>query len=380
MSSVLIVDDSSADRALFRTILTRVGYTVHEVAKGREAVAKAREVRPHAIILDVNLVDTDGHTVCRALRADPEVASVPVLMLTVRDNQDDVLAGLEAGADDYVAKDAPPEIVLARVRRLVQYRQMAMVAVLNEQLVQVGRLLAGIVHEIRGPLAVIRGSAELMRLQLSADDPHLQWIEPILRNAQLLQVRLEHLMATVRRGPAKDEVLDVAPLAREAADLFIKGTDPRGHQVSIEVNCEPDLPKVRADPGRLIQVFLNLLGNAHEAITDARSRGRIAMRGFAYRDLDREWVKIEVADDGPGIPEDYLERIFEPFFTTKEKGSGYGLYLACEILREQGGRLTVNNRPGGGACFTVWLAPAPTATPEPESTPAPGPTPEGQAG
>ena len=125
MSSVLIVDDSSADRALFRTILTRAGYTVHEVAKGREAVAKAREVRPHAIVLDVNLPDTDGHTVCRELRADPEVAGVPVLMLTVRDNDADVLAGLEAGADDYVAKDSLPEIVLARVRRLVQFRQMA---------------------------------------------------------------------------------------------------------------------------------------------------------------------------------------------------------------------------------------------------------------
>jgi signal transduction histidine kinase len=364
MSSVLIVDDSTTDRALFRTILSRVGYTVHEIAKGREALAKAREVRPHAIILDVNLVDTDGHTVCRALRADPEVGSIPVLMLTVRDDEADVLAGLEAGADDYVAKDSPEVIFLARVRRLVQYRQMSMVAVLNEQLVQVGRLLAGIVHEIRGPLSVIRGSAELMRLQLEPSDPHLQWIEPILRNAQLLQIRLEHLMATVRGGPAKVEVLDVAPLAREAADLFLKGTDPRGHHVAIETDFAPELPCVKADAGRLIQVFLNLFGNAHEAITEARAEGHITLRAFPYRDLERDWVKIEVADDGPGIPDAYLERIFEPFFTTKETGSGYGLYLASEILHEQKGRLTVNNRPAGGACFTVWLTPVPAAEPE----------------
>jgi signal transduction histidine kinase len=358
MSSVLIVDDSSTDRALFRTILNREGYTVHEVAKGREAMGKAREVRPHAIILDVNLLDTDGHSVCRALRADPELASIPVLMLTVRDNEADVLAGLEAGADDYVAKDAPNEIVLARVRRLVRYRQMAMVAVLNEQLVQVGRLLAGIVHEIRGPLAVIRGSAELIRLQLAADDPHLQWIEPILRNAQLLQVRLEHLMATVRSGPGKIETIEVASLAREAVDLFLKGTDPRGHQVAVEAEFVDALPQVRTDPGRLIQVLLNLLGNAHEAMAAAKLKGRITVRGLPYRDLEHSWVKIEVADDGPGIPDANLQRIFEPFFTTKEKGSGYGLYLAAELLREQGGRLTVNNHPGGGACFTVWLATA----------------------
>jgi signal transduction histidine kinase len=314
----------------------------------------------------VNLLDTDGHVVCRAFRADPDVANIPVLMLTVRDDQADVVAGLEAGADDYVAKDSPPEVVLARVRRLVQYRQMAMVAVLNEQLVQVGRLLAGIVHEIRGPLSVIRGSAELMRLHLADDDPHAQWLEPILRNAQLLQVRLEHLMATVRSGPAKVDILDVAPLAREAADLFLKGTDPRGCQVAIDTDFAADLPHVRVDAGRLIQVLLNLFGNAHEAITAASRQGHITLRGFPYRDLDREWVKLEVADDGPGIPEAYLERIFEPFFTTKETGTGYGLYLASEILREQGGRLTVNNHPGGGACFTVWLATAPAPESQPE--------------
>ena len=168
MGAVLIVDDSAADRALLRTILGRAGYTVYEVANGGDAVQKAREVRPHIIILDVNLPDLNGLAVCRAIRADREIGSVPVLMLTVRDDDTDVLAGLEAGADDYVAKDSAGAIVLGRVRRLIQFRQMSSMAMLNQQLVQVGRLLAGIVHEIRGPLAVIRGSAELL---LYTDSP-----------------------------------------------------------------------------------------------------------------------------------------------------------------------------------------------------------------
>jgi signal transduction histidine kinase len=112
--------------------------------------------------------------------------------------------------------------------------------------------------------------------------------------------------------------------------------------------------------------LLNLFGNAHEAITEAGRQGHITLRAFPYRDLDREWVKLEVADDGPGIPEAFIERVFEPFFTTKVTGTGYGLYLASEILREQGGRLTVNNHPGGGACFTVWLATAPAPESRPE--------------
>ena len=355
MGAVLIVDDNAADRALFRNILSRAGYTVHELSKGRETLARARELRPHAIVLDVNLLDTDGHSVCREVRADPELAGMPILMLTVRDNDADVLAGLEAGADDYVPKDSPGEILLARVRRLVQYRQMATVSVLNEHLVQVGRLLAGIVHEIRTPLVVIRGNAEVMQMHLGPDDPNRQWVEPILRNTQLLQVRLEHLMATVRSGPMVLATLEITPLIREAADLFTKGTDPRGVRLVIDSARGDGLPPVRADAGRLLQVFLSLFGNAHEAIAANRTEGRVTIATRIARAEDQDWVEIEVADDGPGIPDIYLDRIFEPFFTTKETGSGYGLYLAAEILREQHGRLTVRNGPNGGACFTVRL-------------------------
>jgi signal transduction histidine kinase len=361
MSAVLFVDDSPADRALFRVLLTRAGFTVHEASRGGEALAKAREVRPHAIVLDVNLPDIDGHTVCRRIRADAELVGVPVLMLTVRDNDADVLTGLEAGADDYVTKDSPGEIFLARIRRLIQYRQMTRVAALNEQLVQVGRLMAGIVHEIRGPLSVIRGSAELMKYQLAPGDAYLQWVDPILRNAQVLQVRLEHLMATVRSGPSILTLVELAPLIRESADLFLKGTDPRGPQVSLVSEIAGSLPPVRADAGRLMQVFLNLFGNAHEAISASGRGGRIVVRAEPCPDGDRAGVMVEVCDDGPGIPEALLERIFEPFFTTKESGSGYGLYLASEIVKDQGGRLTARNLAEGGACFTVWLPQGPAA-------------------
>jgi signal transduction histidine kinase len=360
MSSVLIVDDSPADRALFRTILTRAGYVVFELGVGRDVVARARELRPHAIVLDVNLPDTDGQAVCRALKADPEVATLPVLMLTVRDNDADVLAGLEAGADDYVAKDAAPGIVLARVARLIQFRQLATAAVLNEHLVQVGRLLAGIIHEIRGPLSVIRGSAELMRYQFPEDDPRLQAVEPILRNTQFLQARLEHFMATVRSGAPVLQDTQLAGLVRESSELFLKGTDPRGCQVKVDTTFEEPLPPVRVDPGRLILVLLSLLGNAHEAISASGRGGRIALRVARTDDDGRAWLTIDVADDGPGIPATFIDRVFEPFFTTKEKGSGYGLYLASETLREQGGRLTVRNLPEEGACFTIWIPmPAP---------------------
>ncbi len=363
MSTVLLVEDSPTDRALFRTILGRAGFEVREVTRGLEAVAAARDVRPHLVVLDVNLPDIDGFEVCRAIRADPLCSGLPVLMLTAKGHDRDVHRGLEAGADDYLAKDEEPEIIVARVRRLVQFRQMATVSVLNEQLAQVGRLVAGIVHEIRAPLTVIRGNAELMSLELAEGDRAAQFVEPILRNAKTLQVRLDHLMAAVRSGPSDPRPVDVQPLIRESVSLFLKGTDLRRDRVAVEVQAEANLPPVKADAGRLMQVILNLLANAHEAIRGAGSDGRIAVNARAAIHSGTVFVRVDVTDNGPGIAAHCLDRIFEPFFTTKSSGTGYGLYLASEILREHGGRLTAFNEIAGGACFSIWLPLAEDGTP-----------------
>jgi signal transduction histidine kinase len=353
--TVLIVDDSAADRALFRTMLTRGGYTVHDVSRGTDALSKAIEIRPHIIVLDVNLPDLNGLEVCRTLRGDGRMASIPVLMLTVRHDDADVLKGLEAGADDYVAKDSAAELVLARVQRLVQYRQLVSHAMLNRQLVQVGRLLAGIIHEIRGPLSVIRGSAELLSMNRRPDDPDLQWVDSILRGTHLLQIRLDHLMATVRSGPAQLRPVELGSLVHEAVELFVKGLSPNNRGVRVQPECGRVGPSVLADAGRIIQVLIDLLSNAHQAIMSGAKEGVIRLGLEAEDEGGSAWIKIDVRDDGPGIPEIYINRVFEPFFTTRDGGTGYGLYLAAEIVKEQGGRLTASNNPEGGACFTIWL-------------------------
>ena len=232
--AILIVDDNAADRALLRTILARAGYSVYEVAKGSEAFRQASEVRPHVVILDVNLPDMSGLEVCRTLRAKPETSGIPVLMLTVRHDDTDVLAGMEAGADDYVAKDAAGKLILGRVRRLIEFRQMSGLAMLNQQLAQVGRLLTGIVHEIRGPLAVIRGCAELLRLSAAPGEDDEKWIDSIIRSSRILQVRLDHLMAAVRNGSSEVQVIDLSALILETIDLFVKGLPPGEQPVRIE--------------------------------------------------------------------------------------------------------------------------------------------------
>jgi signal transduction histidine kinase len=246
--------------------------------------------------------------------------------------------------------------VLGRVGRLIQFRQMSSMAMLNQQLVQVGRLLAGIIHEIRGPLAVIKGSAEVLKMNGPGEGEDSPWVESILRNAQVLQVRLNHLLATVRNAASPAETIDVPSLLRESIDLFVKGLPAHDRQIQVETICIQPVPSIQADPGRLMQVIFNLLGNAHQALAGSMHGGRIVVRiGTAEVD-SRPWVTVEVIDNGPGIPAAYIDRIFEPFFTTREGGTGYGLYLASEILKEQSGRLEARNNPQGGATFTVWLS------------------------
>jgi len=355
MGAVLIVDDSAADRALLRAILSRAGYTVHEVAHGRDVLAKAREVRPHIVILDVNLPDQNGLDVCRAIRADRELAGLPVLMLTVRHDDSDVLKGLEAGADDYVAKDSAPLIVIGRVGRLIQFRQMSSLAMLNQQLVQVGRLMAGIVHEIRGPLSVIRGSAELLRAKLIGDAENEPWIESILRSTQILQLRLDHLMAAVRNASTEIQVIELNPLIQETSEIFLRGLSPGERSLRFELRLDPSGPRARCDAGRLMQVLLNLLDNARQAVKPRGEQGEIVAATRVEANEGRREVVIEIVDNGPGIPEAFLERIFEPFFTTRGDGTGYGLYLASEIVKDFGGRLSARNHGSAGAVFTVRL-------------------------
>lgn len=225
-----------------------------------------------------------------------------------------------------------------------------------EKLALIGRLSASVAHEVNNPLQIISDQAGLMDDLLDEEDPKA------LRNYDELRQTVNKIRNQVRRtatitrrllgfSRANDE--QVAPTdvnqAVEETIALLEHEANRQH-ISIERHYARDLPAVLVDASQLQQVVLNILHNAIDAIG---RQGRIEVT--SRRADDR--VLVDFADSGPGLTPEILEHIFDPFFTTKPKGkgTGLGLYVSRDIMTRAGGRLSVANRPTGGAIFTIEL-------------------------
>ncbi|MBI4591185.1 MAG: GAF domain-containing protein [Candidatus Rokubacteria bacterium] len=218
-----------------------------------------------------------------------------------------------------------------------------------EKLSAIGELAAGVAHEINNPLTSILGEVQLLLLShLGAEmKGRLQVIsDETVRAARIVQ----NLLVFAGRYPPQRSPCVVADQLQRVLDL--KGYHLQADNIQVETQLVP-APPVWADENQLLQVFLNLVQNAHQAIKMAHERGTILVR---VRPL-AAGVRAEIVDDGPGISPEDLPRIFDPFFTTKPPGVGTGLGLSVSygIVAEHGGRLWAENRPEGGAKFIVEL-------------------------
>lgn len=234
-----------------------------------------------------------------------------------------------------------------------------------QKLESVGFLAAGVAHEVNNPLAFVRAnlgqlaaSIDLVK-ELARDAPR-QRREELLEWPQIVEEtregvdRIAQIVARMRRlsrdGEEERDEVDANAAVRESAKLAQLA---RGFtSVALAMDLDPSLPPVRGSRDGLVQVFLNLLLNAKQALQEGGG-GSIRVCSRAQGGS----VLVEIADDGPGIPEELQERIFDPFFTTKgpDEGTGLGLPIAFDIVREHRGALEVESRPGEGSCFRVRL-------------------------
>jgi signal transduction histidine kinase/CheY-like chemotaxis protein len=252
----------------------------------------------------------------------------------------------------------------------------------RDKLAALGSLLAGVAHELNNPLSVVLGRA--IMLEEKCEEPAMRNSLGRLRTAAERCARIvKSFLALARQKPRETRPVEVPKVLDASMEILASGLRSAGIEVFRE--DAPDLPMVMADEDELHQVFLNLVINAQQALEEAVLR---STAGFATAGSDsggsgrRLWirtavggqgdfVRIEVADNGPGVPPALRGQIFDPFFTTKPIGAGTGLGLSvCHgIVSAHSGTITVDERPGGGALFTVTLPaclPA-SALPEPVS-------------
>jgi len=486
VTRILVVDDN-ADSRYALTLQLDPAYEVVEAANGEEALEAARRAPPDCVLLDINMQGMDGHEVCRRLRAQPDTAPVPIILVTAHSRgAKSVVEGLAAGADEFVAKPVDQQELRARVGAMLRIRELQQrLESLNEGLeaqvrertaelkriyetvpvgiytlddegrvtafncylegllgyeadevvgrpvaelfaddcaaadwldvvreegrahgdvlmrhkeghvvpayddvvaarepsgapagfvgylqdvtvrrrleriakeqetqAAVGRLAAGIVHEIANPVSGVAHYLDAVLTRLDRDDAMPP--EELRRGAAVMRDALERTNELIRnlRGFTRSAVLpvtdvDVYVLLRDVRALMRHGLRREG--IDIVVEGEPGAV-VPGDAGKLSQVLLNLIANARDAM---RPRGG-TIRMWSRRDGDA--FEIGVEDEGTGIAPEHLDRVFDFLFSTKgDEGTGFGLALSREIVEEHRGTISVESRPGEGACFTIRL-------------------------
>jgi two-component system sensor histidine kinase HydH len=238
---------------------------------------------------------------------------------------------------------------IAEQLRALEASQRA--ALQNEKLAAIGRLAAGIAHEVRNPLGVIRASASMVQEHFTPQEDAYQACAFIRAEIDRLNGLITSLLTFARPAELRLQPVVVERVIDRA--LQLASEELRRRDITVARESPETVPEVTADPDLLTQVVLSLVVNAAEAIGD---HGLIVVRAT---DIQNE-LRIEVIDTGPGIPPVDSERVFEPFFTTKPTGTGLGLAMAARIVRAHGGTIDVvpgkgigDN--GVGACFQFRL-------------------------
>ncbi len=232
----------------------------------------------------------------------------------------------------------------------IQFAQM-------EKMATVGRLAAGIAHEINNPLQMITNQAGWVGELLPEEDPkhlknydeYMTAVEQIKYHVRRAGTITHRLLGFSRKMSDQNEKVNINEIVEETVGLIEK--EAEYNNIAIIRKMDPNLPQTMTDGPQLQQVFLNLLNNSIDAIEQG---GEIEIRTGIAR--DRQLV-IEFCDTGPGINPDNLEHIFDPFFTTKEvgKGTGLGLYISYDIIKKLGGTISAKNGKTRGAIFTITL-------------------------
>lgn len=228
-----------------------------------------------------------------------------------------------------------------------------------DRLASLGMMSAGIAHELNTPLAVVKGLVEKLNRDSELSDTEVALLVRVVKRLETLS---EGLLDFARVRPPMSKPANLLELVSEAQMLVMIDRKDVVGDLNIEIFSDMEEIEIQCDPDRIVQVFVNLIRNAIDALVESRTLSpEISIRFDQQIRDDEPWVTVTIIDNGPGIDSDLIERLFEPFVSTRldAHGTGLGLAVANGIVREHGGVLTARNRTGedqiSGAAFEVFL-------------------------
>jgi signal transduction histidine kinase len=375
LPTILVADD---EPDMLRFLKSQLGthYRVLEAVDGQQAIEKASQFLPDIILLDMMMPEKDGLQACREIREHTPTQSIPIVLLTARADEETKLAALSAGASDFLAKPFSTTELHVRIKNLVeshqyqrkvskqnqmlestieQLKETETQLVQTEKLASLGRLSAGIIHEINNPLNFATTGLFTLRHKGQYLAPEQQEeYQDILKDVEEGIQRVKGIVSDLRmfthpETESRDQV--EVPEVVAAALRFLS------NEWKDKVRIEQKLAEhqsVWANKNMLIHVLVNLLQNSIDALK-AKSFANEQPTIWIEGRLERDKSLLVVRDNGTGIGPAHLNKIFDPFFTTKDVGEGMGMGLAIchRIVRECEGRISVRSEPGKFCEFTL---------------------------
>ncbi len=372
----LLVADDEPDMLRFLKSQLNTHYRVFEAVDGQQAIEKAAQFIPDIILLDMMMPEKDGLQACREIRERTSTQSIPVILLTARADEETKLAALEAGASDFLAKPFSTTELHVRIKNLVeshqyqiklskqnlvlentidQLKETETALVQTEKLASLGRMSAGIIHEINNPLNFATTGLFTLRKKgkhLAAEQQ--EEYEEILTDVEDGIKRVKNIVSDLRMFTHPDtESQDEVELAEVVTSSLRFLSNEWKDKVQIQQQITHG-QTIWANKNKLIQVLVNLLQNSMDAL---KSKVFEAEKPTIWLESRLEGGKslLIVRDNGTGIAAESLDKIFDPFFTTKDVGEGMGLGLSIcyRIVQESEGRISVRTEVGKFCEFTL---------------------------
>ncbi len=364
-SRILIADDDRLNIRILAGILKRKGYVIGDADCGERALEVYAQFQPSLVLMDVMMPGIDGFETCRRLKSTYGDKCAPIIFITAKNDSDHVVAGLAAGGVDYLPKPFNAKEVLARIRshlqnQLLVAEQQRLVEQLSRANAAKNKFLGMAAHDLRNPLASIRGLSEFLRDGVVGPmTPDQLELVTTIRDAsqQMLEMVNDLLdVATIEAGELKLSITPTDLVDLIAKSVALANIEAAKKKTRIEMQADTPALVLETDAAKMKQVIDNLLSNAVKY-----SPPGSAVTVLIHRDDSQGACIFSVRDEGPGIPENERDKLFKDFGrlsvqpTGGEKSTGLGLAICRKIVEAHKGTIEARNLPLRGCDFRVTL-------------------------